>query len=41
MITSLQNTDNIKEAIFPGVNDYIVNPVNAAMLPSKLESLRE
>ena len=39
MVTGLDNTENIKEAIVAGVNDYIVKPINGALLANKLDSI--
>jgi two-component system chemotaxis response regulator CheY len=39
MITGIDNTSKIRDAIVAGVNDYIVKPVNVEMLAKKLAAL--
>ena len=39
MITGIDNTSKIRDAIVAGVNDYIVKPVNVEMLAKKLSAL--
>jgi response regulator of citrate/malate metabolism len=39
MITGIDNTSKIRDAIVAGVNDNIVKPVNVEMLAKKLAAL--
>jgi two-component system chemotaxis response regulator CheY len=39
MITGIDSTSKIRDAIVAGVNDYIVKPVNVHMLAKKLAAL--